>query len=107
VNKHFVLMSLESHEKNLTERLRRSLDRAIDWTEITPNSWLLWTSTSSNGWLKRLKASDISFKNALIIEVNPADRAGVMPDEVWKFIRRREPNHSAAPSDEAARSTTA
>jgi hypothetical protein len=89
MNKHFVLISLDSKEGDLTERLRRLLDRAIDWIELTPNSWLLWTSTSSNGWLKRLKASEISFENAFIIEVNPADRAGVMPDEVWKFIRNR------------------
>ena len=89
MNKHFVLISLESEERNLTERLRRALDRAIDWTELTPSSWLLWTSTSSNGWLKRIKASEVPFENVFIVEVNPADRAGVMPNEVWAFIRKR------------------
>jgi hypothetical protein len=89
MNKHFVLFSLESLEKPLTAKMRKTLDRAIDWIEITPSSWLLWTSTSSSGWLKRFRETNISFENIFIVEVNPADRAGMMPQAVWDFIQKR------------------
>ena len=90
MKKHFVMVSIDPREDSLTKKYRQVLDRAIDWIEISPNSWLLWTSTSSNGWLKRLKSTKIPFNRVLIVEVNPADRAGVMPSEVWRFIRKRD-----------------
>ena len=89
MNRHFVIITVETDVSDLTQKLRARLDRAVDWIELTPTSWLLWTSTTSNGWLKRIRLSDIKFDSIFISEINPSDRAGLMPDQVWNFIRKR------------------
>lgn len=88
--KHFVIISVATGKDKVTDRIRPLLDRAIDWIEISPLSWLAWTSSSSVAWLKRLKSSSVTFDSVFVIEVNPSDRAGEMPNNFWEFIRKHE-----------------
>ena len=88
--KHFVIVSVETDRENVTERLRPLLNRAIDWMEVSPSSWLLWTSSSSSTWLRRIKLSSLKPTSIFVVEVNTADRAGEMPSNFWDFIRKRE-----------------
>lgn len=89
-SKHFVMINVETDHENVTERLRPLLDRAIDWIEISPLSWLTWTSSSSKIWARRLKLSSVGFNSVFVVEINVADRAGEMPKNFWEFIRKYE-----------------
>lgn len=89
-SKHFIILNLDSYRRDLSEELRPVLDKALDWIEITPNSWLLWTSSSSKKWLERIRGSNLRVDHLFVAEINPEDRAGRLPDEVWRFIVKHE-----------------
>jgi hypothetical protein len=72
------------------EKLIQRLNIAIDWLELMPNCWLLWTSSQSGKWLQRLRKYLPDGAELFICELNPEDHAGLMPAQVWDFIRQKQ-----------------
>lgn len=88
-NRHLVLVMLDTADDVDLERLTAKLDLAVDWVQAMPNAWLLWTTSSSQKWLDRIKSLIREDARILITEINPADRALRLSRPVSNFIRSK------------------
>ena len=84
--KHFLVVILDDHTNGDKTSIESILNKALDWIEITPKTWLLWSSSTSKRWLQRLQTYLPNDALIFVSEVNLEDRAGALPSAVWKFI---------------------
>ena len=87
--KRFIILSTDFRELVDQKQFTGTLDRAIDWVQITPTTWLLWTSSSADVWYRRMKRYIKSGNRIFICAVDPDDRSGFMPESFWDFIRSK------------------
>lgn len=67
--------------------LMEKLDLAIDWIEISGDTWLLWTSSSPKRWMDRLRRILEGAATFVVVEINAGNRAGVMHEQIAKFLQ--------------------
>ncbi|MFT8806202.1 MAG: hypothetical protein ABF876_12680 [Acetobacter aceti] len=87
-----LLMLAMSPKKGIVETsdIHDALDRALDWLQISPNCWLLFTSSDSDKWFDRIKKITEKWgDNFLIMELNPHHRQGWLKSSVWDWINER------------------
>ena len=77
--------------------LTNKLDLAIDWIQILPSSWLVYTTTSAQKWVDRLKTVLPSETTYFAAEVSTSDWAGKVPAAVSVFMKRKSARIAAEP----------
>lgn len=85
--RRFVIVVADFRTEPSESRLKELLDRAIDWAQVTPGTWILWTSSSPKQWYGRFKPLMGKSDHVFIAEVNADNRGGFMPRAFWEFIR--------------------
>lgn len=69
-------------------RIESILNKATDWYRYADNCWLLYTNQDAATWYERLKQlTTENSGNVFIVLVDPTDRKGWMPSELWKWLR--------------------
>lgn len=87
-NAQFIFVQFPRQTKVREEKIRGVLDKALDWIEVSPNSWLLWTSSSPEKWYARLQSAFDTETNMFICVINPELRHGRMPRSFWQFLNK-------------------
>ncbi|OCC02400.1 hypothetical protein BA190_24050 [Labrys sp. WJW] len=82
----FMLVQLPRRASLPSEKIRPVLDKALDWIEVSPNTWLLWTSSSAERWYKRLERKFGPNTRFFIAAIDPENRHGRMPESFWEFL---------------------
>lgn len=76
-------------------RVEDILNKATDWYRYADNCWLLYTGRDASKWYARLKPLVTAHNgNVLIIHVDPTDRQGWMPRELWQWLRKAQASHA-------------
>jgi hypothetical protein len=78
----------------IREALRED-GRISHWWNHIPNCFLVSTSRTAaqlSSWLKRV-SGEVGF---LVIEVNPRNSEGYLPDRSWNWIKKREQEQATA-----------
>jgi hypothetical protein len=81
------MLVLDSTSELDLEHWTQRLDLAIDWVEVIPSTWLLYTSSSCEKWLDRMKPAAPPGSRYFAVEINPEDWAGKVPSRVTTFLR--------------------
>ena len=89
-NKGFVLVSVESAARGKAAEIQPILNKAIDWIEVKPLTWLLWTTSDSKRWYARLKPKIGQGERVFICAVDATNRSGWMPRAFWDFIKKHQ-----------------
>jgi len=84
----FMMIQLPRRTKVDEEKIRPVLDKALDWIEISPNSWIVWTSSSPERWYSRIKKSFGEKTRIFICSIDASERHGWMPKEFWNFLNK-------------------
>lgn len=67
-------------------------DTAIDWARLTPNCWVLWTTSTPEVWMRCIKPHLGESDFVYIVEVNfsstPQTFTGWAPEWFWKWIQK-------------------
>jgi hypothetical protein len=87
--RHFIIVSTDFREPVDPKRFTATLDQAIDWIQLMPTGWLLWTNSSSEKWYARMKRYIKPGNRVFICAVNIEDRSGFMPADFWQFIKSK------------------
>ena len=69
------------------DELKPTFDKALDWIRYAPNCWIVWTSTTPQGWYERLKPHLREGDHVFICELNLRNRQGWLPQWVWEWIK--------------------
>jgi len=85
----FMLLQLPRRTKVVTESIQPVLDKALDWIEVSPNTWLVWTSSSPERWYKRLQDAFGTDTRSFICVIDPEQRHGRMPKAFWQFLNKK------------------
>jgi hypothetical protein len=93
--KHFVIVLTDFDEPVDSDEFTATLNKAVDWIQFTPTSWLLWTTSSSEKWYARMKKYTKPGNRLFICEVNLDDRSGFMPKSFWDFVNRKRTEHTS------------
>jgi hypothetical protein len=88
-DRHFIIITTDFSESVDQTSFTATLDKGIDWVQITPTTWLLWTKSSAEKWYIRMKQYAKPGNRIFICEVNPEDRSGFMPSSFWDFIKSK------------------
>jgi len=64
------------------------LDKAKDWVRYSPNSYILYTTTSVQTWYTRLRRILDEKENIFVVELNIENRQGWLPKSVWEWLRK-------------------
>lgn len=76
-----------------TDVWERFLNRSLDWIQLFPNQWLLWSSNPTQVWFDRVKPIIKEGDHFFIVEIIGGKRAGRMPSATWDFIKKyADPN---------------
>lgn len=67
-----------------------TLSLALDWIQMSPGMWIVYTSSSSKKWYERFQKRIADKSRIFIIEINPQDRAGRWSSDVWAFIKGKQ-----------------
>jgi hypothetical protein len=72
-----------------TDELEPIFDKALDWMRYAPNCWIVQTTSTPQQWLARLRPLLSPSDNVFIVEINPANRSGWLPQSIWTWIKER------------------
>ena len=89
--KHLILIKLDmDNDEYSRNTFASTLALSLDWIELSPGMWLVYTSSSSKKWVERFHKKISLSSRIFVIEVNPNDRAGRWASNVWEFIRDKQ-----------------
>lgn len=71
-------------------KIKPVLDLALDWIEVSPNSWVVWTTSSAEKWYGRIAKRFGEKTRIFVIRIDPADRHGWMPKSFWEFFKGKQ-----------------
>ena len=86
-NRHFVIVTLDTKANGRSRDLQGTLNRAADWIEIKPDTWLLWTGVSAKSWYFRFKPQLQDGERLFACRIDHVDRGGLMPGAFWDFVK--------------------
>ena len=95
-SRHFLLVNYDVRRSVPDERIIKVLNRAVDWVQVDPNSWLVWTSRNASTWYERFKPIMNEGDRVLIFGAHVENRAGYMPSAFWNFVRAKLDEKSTA-----------
>jgi hypothetical protein len=85
----FLHVSINSKGRALPyESIENVLDKAKDWVRYSPNSYILYTTTSVQTWYTRLRRILDEKDNIFVVELNIENRQGWLPKSVWEWLRK-------------------
>jgi hypothetical protein len=84
------MVVMDARKRYDVEALVGKLDLAVDWVQVVPSSWLLWTTSSPAKWMERLRKVLPEDTTILITQINPDERAGVVDEVVATFLRKTQ-----------------
>ncbi len=87
--KQLLMLVIDAENDFNRDALKKKLDLAIDWIEVTATTWLLWTSSSPSKWMERLRRILAGTATFVVVEVNAGNRAGVMHGQVATFLQEK------------------
>ncbi len=92
----FVLIQLPKRTAVNIDRIRPTLDLARDWIALSPNTWLVWTTSSPEKWFRRITKVFGADIRVFICVVDAKQRHGRMPKAFWDFLNRKNRINSAS-----------
>jgi hypothetical protein len=98
-SRQFMLIQLAKRSSVDTDRIRPILDKAVDWIQVSANTWVVWTSSSPVRWHERIKKIFGSEIRVLVVVIDAEQRSGRMPKAFWDFLRTKS-GEKAQSSDE-------
>lgn len=89
--RHLILIKLDLDDgESSSETFATTLALSLDWIELCPGMWLVYTTSSSKKWVERFRKKIGTSSRIFVIEVNPNDRAGRWATDVWQFIKDKQ-----------------
>ena len=86
IKKQFLSVTFKWSGASKVDELSPVFDKAIDWLRYAPNCWILWTSSSPQKWLERIKPHLGDGDHVFIVSVNIKERAGWLPKSTWEWL---------------------
>jgi hypothetical protein len=74
-----------------TKELDVVFNDALDWIRYSPNCWIVWTTTDSQGWYNRLVNHITTVDRVFICELNVTNKHGWMDKWVWEWFQKVRP----------------
>ena len=71
------------------DQLKPSFDKALDWIRIAPNSWIVWTTSTPDGWYNRLKSKLGPNDHLYIFGIDNSSRQGWAPQWIWDWLDKK------------------
>jgi hypothetical protein len=85
----YYIVFIEPNPGTAVEAIQAKMDLAIDWFRITPNLWILYTSSDEDKWQVRLKPL-VDPGGALFISLLNIERYnGWMTQKFWDWIEKK------------------
>jgi hypothetical protein len=78
-----------------TRELGAVFDVADDWLRYAPNCWILRSDESIDVWLSRLKRATGRSSNIFVIEFNPREATGYLPETQWEWFKKNNVKFSS------------
>jgi hypothetical protein len=80
------------------EAIKKKMNLAIDWYKYSDYCWLLKTTSNAIKWQSRLKPLVEPTGSLLIVEIDPAKRAGWISRSVWDWFKKHGVKRDVGPS---------
>jgi len=69
--------------------LKPTFDMAVDWVRITPNVWIVWTTSTPDEWYKRLQPLLGPKDHLYIFGIDNHVRHGWAPKWIWEWLDKQ------------------
>ena len=87
-SKRFLMISIDPEVTFDLGVLERELDKAADWVQFFPHSWLVFTGRTSKTWYRRIQTVVGERRRIFVCAVDVNSRGGYMPRPFWDFLAR-------------------
>ena len=86
----FYVIFIETKKGTEAAEVRAKMDLALDWFRITPNLWIVHTSSDVDKWQIRLKPLVQPDGALFISRLNIEESNGWMIDDFWVWINKKK-----------------
>ena len=85
----YLQITFQFKGSNKIKELETIFSKALDWIRITPNVWILWTTSTPAQWYRRLKPILGSDDSMYIFGIDNNIRHGWGPKWVWEWLDKK------------------
>lgn len=71
-----------------TADLNEAMDKALDWYQISENTWIVYTTSDATKWYARLAPLTKTDGRVFISKLDNSDRKGWMDKSFWQWMRK-------------------
>jgi len=84
----FYLAVVEPKKEITPDQVKTKMDLAIDWFRITPNIWILYSSSDTDKWYARLKPLTYPEGSVFICRLDVKEHNGWMTKMFWEWLNK-------------------
>lgn len=88
----FLIINIHLCEEVEQDKFKKVLDKALDWVQCLPNSYIVKTTSDPDKWYVRLRQALGTENQFFVSVVDLTQRQGWLADWVWDWIMKNEPN---------------
>lgn len=85
---NFYIVHVVLPKKTTSEELEKIMNKALDWYQISENTWVLYSTSNATKWYARLSPLVKDSGRVFICKLDKSDRKGWMDRSFWQWMRK-------------------
>lgn len=84
----FYYIFIEPNTNIKYAQIKKEMDKALDWFQISTNNWIVYSSSDIERWMQRLANYVKKDGSLFITKLDLSDNNGWMTIEFWEWLNK-------------------
>ncbi len=82
----FYYIFIEPNTNSTYDQIKKEMDKALDWFQISKNNWIVYSSSDIEKWMQRLSKYVQKDGSLFISKLDLSDNNGWMSVDFWEWL---------------------